>query len=101
MDRDHIGINLTVEEGQTVFQALSELPFKYVYELIGKINQIANGTSPKKPEDQEGAPFYEYPLLPREIELMIQALGQMPYQSVHTLITRLDHAMKTGEQVSQ
>jgi hypothetical protein len=80
-------ILLSVEDGQTVFQALSELPFKYVFELIGKLNHTTNETPPV---NRGGKACYEYALLTQEIELIIQALGQMPYQRVQGIITQLE-----------
>lgn len=37
-----IQFNVTVEEANLLFKALGNLPFKDVYELIGKLNEQAN-----------------------------------------------------------
>lgn len=88
-----ISILLSVEEGQNIFQALSELPFKYVFELIGKLNQTANET---QAINRNGTACYEYALLKEEIKLIIQALGQMPYQRVHGIIAHLENSLNNG-----
>ena len=94
MEGETIPILLSVEDGQTIFQALSELPFKYVFGLIGKLNQTANET---QPVHRAGEPCHEYPLLIREIELILQALGQMPYQRVHGIIAFLESRLEKGQ----
>lgn len=93
MESDAISILLSVEEGQTIFQALSELPFKYVFELIGKLNHTANET---KVISRQGTACYEYVLLTEEINLVIRALGQMPYQRVHGIIAHLENSLNKG-----
>ncbi len=91
MENDLIPITLSVEDGQKVFQALAELPFKYVYGLIGKLNQKANETA----QVNGGQIVCEYALSEEEINLMIQALGQMPYQGVHGIIARLENRLNS------
>ena len=93
MESDAIPILLSVEEGQIIFQALSELPFKYVFELIGKLNHTANET---QSVNRQGTACYEYVLLTEEIKLIVQALGQMPYQRVHGIISHLENSLNKG-----
>ena len=40
---ENIKIELTIEELNLIFQALGERPFNEVFELIGKLNEQANG----------------------------------------------------------
>ncbi len=75
-----------MEDGQTVFQALSQLPFKYVYELIGRMNHVTNETDPII---KNGVVCYGYALTKKETDLIFQALGLLPYQSVHQVIHNL------------
>lgn len=91
--RSDTSILLSVEEGQSIFQALSELPFKYVFELIGKLNHTTNET---QAINRNGTACYEYALLKEEIKLIIQALGQMPYQRVHGIIAHLENSLNKG-----
>lgn len=98
MESDAIPILLSVEEGQTIFQALSEMPFKYVFELIGKLNHIANET---RAVNRNGTVCYEYALLKEEIKLILQALGQMPYQRVHGMIAHLEHSLNKGQTANE
>ncbi len=83
-----------MEDGQTVFQALSELPFKYVYELIGKMNHVTNETDPII---RNGVVCYGYALRRKEIDLIFQALGLLPYQSVHQVIHNLKEDIKAHD----
>ena len=78
---------LSIEHGQIVFQALSELPFKYVYDLIGRINQVTNTTDPII---REGSVCYSYTFAPQEMELILHALGRLPYAKVHEVIRALE-----------
>lgn len=47
--------NLSIDEANLIFKALGKLPFAEVYELIGKLNEQANGQLQNqnniKPED--------------------------------------------------
>ena len=82
-----IPISLDTQAGQTVFQALAELPFKYVFELIGKINQATNETAPRQLNGRE---VYDYRFSPDELELIFKALGQLPYNRVNLVIRSLE-----------
>ena len=80
-------INLDINDGKMVFEALAELPFKYVYELIGKLNRQAN-QSVGSADVAEA--FNGHSLSIQEIALMINALGQMPFNRVHRLLNNLN-----------
>lgn len=80
-------INLDINAGKMLFEALAELPFKYVYELIGKLNRQANQCAP--PAGRAKA-LHSYSLSLQEIGLMINALGQMPFNRVHKLVQNLN-----------
>ena len=87
-------IRLNVNEGKIVFQALAELPFKYVYELIGKINSQANENVAY---DCDEKALHRYRVNRQELELMIRALGEMPFNRVHRLVEELN--AQIGEQI--
>ena len=82
-------VRLSVEDGRTIFQALSEQPFKYVYELIGKLNASTNGA---RPEKRNGTEYYEYRFTEPELELMRHSLGKLPYERVYTVIEMLNRS---------
>ena len=79
-------IHLSVSEGKIVFEALAELPFKYVYDLIGKLNRQAIQNSPGG--DNEMVRLRLTLDLP-EIGLIIKALGGLPFNRVHRLVDKL------------
>lgn len=86
MEEKAFVINLTVDEGRTVFEALAEQPFKYVFELIGNINKQANEAVGRSDKD---APT-TYTITGQELKLIVQALARMPFERVHGLIANLN-----------
>lgn len=50
-DTPPVTFHLTIEEANLIFKALGEMPFKEVYELIGKLNEQAN--TQLKPDNQQ------------------------------------------------
>ncbi|VVD78015.1 hypothetical protein PCA20602_00960 [Pandoraea capi] len=91
-----VDIVLTADDAQLLMSALSELPFKRVFELIGMLNRQANAVTP-------GAPLV-CSLDPGAFALIVEALGQLPYQRVHVLIddlkAQLHAARAAGERTS-
>nr|WP_320014345.1 hypothetical protein [uncultured Desulfobacter sp.] len=85
-------VSLSTRDARTIFQALSEQPFKYVYELIGKLNATTNGA---KPEKRNGIDYYEYRFTEPEFELMVHSLGKLPYERVYTVIEMLKRSCPT------
>jgi len=79
-------IHLNVNDGKIIFEALAELPFKYVYDLIGKLNRQANQSLAS--ECDEFA-LLRHTLGWQEIGLIIKALGGMPFNRVHRLVANL------------
>ena len=78
-------VPLDLAEGQLIFEALAELPFKQVYELIGKLNSRANAVAAQGDSVERHA----YALDGRELALVLQALGALPFNRVHLLLGRL------------
>lgn len=79
-------LHLTLAEAQLIFEALAELPFKYVYELIGKLNSRANEIASR----EAGTASQAYVLEAQELALVIRALGALPFNRVHGLLAKLN-----------
>jgi len=79
-------IHLNVNDGKIIFEALAELPFKYVYDLIGKLNFQANHNNA---EDGGGMARLRHTLIMQELGLIIKALGGLPFNRVHSLVDKL------------
>jgi len=79
-------IHLNVNDGKIIFEALAELPFKYVYDLIGKLNRQANENISG---ECDGFAPLRHTLGLQEIGLIIKALGGMPFNRVHRLVDNL------------
>ena len=88
-------VDLNVDDGKIIFEALAELPFKYVYDLIGKLNHQANQNTTNGWDGQ--APL-RHTLDLQEIGLIIKALGGLPFNQVHGLVDNLSAQIK--EQLS-
>lgn len=84
-------IQLSLQEGNLLLEALAELPFKSVFELIGKLNQQANELFVPgiAPQELQRFVFTEV-----ELSLVIQALGNLPYHRVHALLTGLNQQIQ-------
>ena len=80
-DGKGLRIALTAAEGGLVVEALAELPFKTVFELIGELNRQANL--------QGDAGGHEFALYPAQLALIVKALGELPYARVHVLMAAL------------
>ena len=85
-------ITLDLSDGKMVFEALVELPFKFVYELIGKLNRQTNQNTPRAGRAKE---LHSHSLNLQEIGLMINALGQMPFNRVHKLVQNLNAQVRS------
>jgi hypothetical protein len=81
---NEIVLELRTEQGALAIEALAELPFKAVYELIGRLNQQANAGAPGA-----GSGSARYRLCEADLELLLGALAQLPYYRVHRLLAEL------------
>ncbi|HEY8023224.1 MAG TPA: hypothetical protein VIF60_01570 [Burkholderiaceae bacterium] len=79
-------IRMTMRDGGLVMEALAEYPFKTVFELIGKLNQQANLQSGIGTDDEHEC---EFSLANHELALIIKALGELPFNRVHALLSSL------------
>ena len=77
-------IKITIGEGKVIFKSLSELPFKEVFELIGKLNQQTN--SQKVYHDSEEIIFN---LTKTELEIIKKALSGQPFYQVSGIMEKV------------
>ncbi|HEY4319211.1 MAG TPA: hypothetical protein VGN04_16545 [Herbaspirillum sp.] len=84
---ESLQLSLTAEQGNLVIAALAECPFKLVYDLIGKLNRQANAAA------QSDAAL-ACPVGAAELKLILDALGQLPYQQVHALVHELQRQLQ-------
>ena len=90
-EKDTVTIILSLDEGRIVFEALAEMPFKYVYALVGQLNNrtnehVANGL-------KEGMPL-AFTLTRSQVDLMLRALGEMPFKRVCSLLENLNQQLQ-------
>ncbi len=90
-----IPIDLDIEEGRVLFEALAELPFKHVFELIGKINETANRNLAASSDPASTTTFS---FTKQELKLIIGALGELPFHRVHSLVEKIDKQVKTPDE---
>ncbi len=86
-----ITIRMTLDEGRLVFEALAELPFKYVYGLIGKLNSQSNRSTLTRSRERARHP---YTFTREELEVTLRALGAMPFDRVHALMNNLNDQIR-------
>jgi hypothetical protein len=77
-----VRIVLTTAEGALVLEALAELPFKTVFELIGELNRQAT--------DGAAGDAHAFILDRSSLVLIVKALGELPYSRVHALLANLN-----------
>lgn len=77
-------IKITIGEGKVIFKSLAELPFKEVFELIGKLNQQTN--SQKVYHDSEEIIFT---LTKTELEIIKKALSGQPFYQVSGIMEKV------------
>lgn len=77
-----IGVSLSTAQGALVLEALAELPFKTVFELIGDLNRQANAGA-------DATAVHQFILGRSELALIVKALGELPYSRVHALVASL------------
>jgi len=76
-------IVLATAEGALMLEALAELPFKTVFELIGELNRQAN-------DGDAAGDAHEFVLDRPSLALIVKALGELPYSRVHALLAKLN-----------
>jgi hypothetical protein len=88
-----VQLQMDVDGGRIVFEALGEMPFKLVYTLIGKLNRQANRSLARS--GNRAACYY---LSPDELGLIVKALGELPFQRVFRLLESIN--TQIGDQMS-
>ncbi|MDQ1919348.1 hypothetical protein [Massilia pseudoviolaceinigra] len=76
-------LSLRADQGALVIEALAELPFKTVFDLIGRLNRQANAAA-----DADAAHAYSVSL--PDLQLIVGALRLLPYHRVHLLMDALE-----------
>ncbi|MGV3590739.1 MAG: hypothetical protein ACO1PZ_03550 [Gammaproteobacteria bacterium] len=84
-------LHLTLPESSLLLEALIELPFKQVFELIGKLNHQA-----QQFYASEGAAALPqvFTMDSREFSCCVKALGALPYSRVNELLASLHRQLR-------
>ena len=82
-------IRLTIKEGALLLEALGARPFKEVFDLIGRINHAANEHTVKLVEAQNNNLETSFAFTRHDLDLMIRALAELPFNQVHNLMAKL------------
>ena len=79
-------LSLRADQGALVIEALAELPFKTVFDLIGRLNRQANAADADADADAARAYSVGVP----DLQLIVGALRLLPYHRVHLLMDALE-----------
>ncbi len=90
-DKNILTIHLNINEGKIVFEALAELPFKYVFDLIGRLNKQVNESVIDEGDEEA---LCAHTLSRQELNMVIRALGEMQFNRVHALLENLNAQIK-------
>lgn len=82
-----MSIELSLEEGQMIFQSLAEFPFKMVYELIGKLNKQSENLIVEGGQNDDRITIE---ITNDELLLILRSLEKKPFNDVHLLINKLN-----------
>ena len=90
-DRNGIRLDLTLEQANLILEALAELPFKQVFELIGHLDrQAQEGLAAAA-----GAPAgVRVGVGPAPMRLILSSLGRLPYERVNRLLHSMHQQMR-------
>lgn len=81
-----LSLLLTVSQSALILNALAELPFKTVFEVIGQLNQQAH----QRFSHDNAATAQPFRLSRADWALCIQALGELPFKQVNALLQYLN-----------
>lgn len=81
-------VQMTVAHSRLILQALAELPFKSVFEVIGQLNQQTHRLLADEANDSTR--MHVFFISPSDLAICIHALGEMPFKRVSTLLTHLN-----------
>lgn len=93
----HLGLALNPDQGRLLMEALGERPFRTVHALIGRLNAWASQAFPPDPSPQQ-APATVFVLTLGELELALDALGDLPHRHVFRLIGSLQGQLQALRQ---
>ena len=91
-------LQLTLPESSLLLEALIELPFKQVFELIGKLNHQAQQFYAT---DAASTTRQAFTVDSREFSCCVKALGGLPYSRVHELLGNLQQQLQKQQQEQQ
>ncbi|WMW80513.1 hypothetical protein RF679_18015 [Undibacterium cyanobacteriorum] len=83
MSTSLISFQLSLTQADLVIEALSEQPFKTVFDLIGQLNRQAAAQVDRA---DSGAQMLSFELEAAQVRIVIEALGEFPYNRVHQLL---------------
>ena len=81
-----VSLNITVNEGKIIFKALTDLPFKTVYELIGKLNEQSNKENTNQYSDEMKMTLK---LTKKDLGIITEALSKQPFKTVYGIIEKI------------
>lgn len=82
-----LNLIITIDEGKLMMGALSELPFKLVFELIGEINRQSNM---QHTESSSAEIEFFLKLTSMEVKLISEALSHQPYNMVRKIMDKIN-----------
>tara|TARA_R100000656_G_scaffold81345_1_gene59598 strand:+ start:312 stop:659 length:348 start_codon:yes stop_codon:yes gene_type:complete len=85
---------LTLEQSSLILEALVELPFKQVFEIIGQLNHQAQQFYQTGAERSAPALFI---ISAVDFSICIKALGELPYNRVCQLVNYLHQQLQTQQ----
>ncbi len=86
MDEKEFYIRINISDGRLIIEALSDLPFKYVYELIGSINSKANESITGTLDEDT---LHTFIFTRYELDLILKSLGTRAHSQVFRLVEKL------------
>lgn len=90
-----IPLQLSLQQGNLILEALAERPFKQVFELIGQLNQQA-ATQFEVGADTNT--LGNFVLSAAQLRLVIEALGELPYNRVSRLLQQLHQQLQEAHE---
>ena len=89
-----VSLDLTLEQANLILEALAELPFKQVFELIGHLNQQAQAGFAAAGGEPATVHFAVGPM---QMRLILATLGQMPFNRVSRLLQSMHQQMRMSD----
>ncbi|MBC3883341.1 hypothetical protein H8K35_18250 [Undibacterium sp. LX40W] len=90
-----IALQLSLNQGNLILEALAERPFKQVFELIGQLNQQASAQFDAHATAEAMGVFV---ISAGQLRLIIEALGELPYNRVARLLQQLHQQLQEAHE---